>query len=99
MPDMDGFEVAQLLKSNPKTKDINIIFVTAISKEEKYALQGFEEGAVDFLHKPLDVAITQAKVAVFEKLYLQQEALTEKTKKLEVINKNWMNLYISFRMT
>jgi len=88
MPDMDGFEVAQLLKNNARTKDINIIFVTAISKQEKYALQGFEEGAVDFLHKPLDVSITQAKVAVFEKLYLQQQALKEKTEKLEAINKN-----------
>lgn len=88
MPEMDGFEVAQILKKNPKTKDINIIFVTAISKEEKYTLQGFEEGAVDFLHKPLDIAITKAKVAVFEKLYLQQQALKEKTEKLEAINKN-----------
>src|SRR4051812_12003278 len=39
MPDMDGFETAQLLKKNPKTQDVNIIFVTAISKEEKYTLQ------------------------------------------------------------
>ena len=49
MPDMDGFEVAHILKANPKTKDIAIIFVTAISKDEQYVLKGFEEGAVDYL--------------------------------------------------
>src|SRR5947208_61901 len=69
MPDMDGFEVAKLLKANPKTKDISIIFVTAISKDERYVLQGFEEGAVDYLYKPLDIQVTLAKVNVFEKLY------------------------------
>ncbi len=81
MPDMDVFEVAQILK------DINIIFITALNKEEKFTLQGFEEGAVGFLHKPLVAGITRAKVAVFEKLYLQQEALREKTEKLQAINK------------
>src|SRR5687768_16802138 len=52
MPEMDGFEVARLIKMNPKTQDISIIFVTAISKEEQYVLKGFNEGAVDYLHKP-----------------------------------------------
>ena len=55
MPDMDGFEVAHILKANPKTKDIAIIFVTAISKDEQYVLKGFEEGAVDYLQKPFAV--------------------------------------------
>src|SRR5277367_2984511 len=41
MPEMDGFELAETLKSNPRTKDILIIFVTAISKEVKYAVKGF----------------------------------------------------------
>jgi two-component system sensor histidine kinase/response regulator len=87
MPEMDGFEVARLLKENSKTKDIAIIFVTAISKEEKFTMQGYEEGAVDYLHKPLEINIVQAKVAVFEKLYLQKMDLQRYAQKVEQINK------------
>lgn len=87
MPRMDGFEVAQILKANPKTKDISIIFVTAINKEEQYVLKGFEEGAVDYLQKPLDVNVTKAKVAVFERLYFYQKGLKKAVTELEKINK------------
>ena len=87
MPDMDGFEVARLLKSNPKTKDISIIFVTAISKDEQYILKGFEQGAVDYLQKPLDINITKAKVAVFEQLYFYQQILKNTSAELGRINK------------
>lgn len=87
MPDMDGFEVAHILKSHSRTKDIAIIFVTAISKEEKYALKGFEEGAVDYLHKPLDVNITRAKVNVFERLYFAQYHLARSLEDVGRINK------------
>lgn len=58
MPEMDGFEFASMLKSNPRTKDILIIFVTAISTESKYAVQGFGAGGIDYLYKPLDPYIT-----------------------------------------
>ena len=87
MPEMDGFEVARLLKENSRTKDIAIIFVTAISKEEKFTMQGYEEGAVDYLHKPLEINIVQAKVAVFEKLFLQKMDLHRYAAKVEQINK------------
>ncbi len=87
MPDMDGFEVAQLLKSNPKTRDISIIFVTALSKEDQYVLKGFQEGAVDYLQKPLDINITKAKVTVFEKLYFYQQNLRNTASELDRINK------------
>lgn len=87
MPDMDGFEVAHILKANSKTRDISIIFVTAISKDEQYVLKGFEEGAVDYLHKPLDVNITRAKVNVFERLYLTQHNLAKSLAEVERINK------------
>ncbi|GAB3939520.1 response regulator [Spirosoma harenae] len=87
MPEMDGFEVAQLLKSNPKTKDISIIFVTAINKDEQYVLKGFGEGAVDYLQKPLDINVTKAKVAVFERLYRYQQELKQSLLQIERINK------------
>jgi signal transduction histidine kinase len=87
MPEMDGFEVARILKSNSKTKDISIIFVTAISKDEQYVLKGFEEGAVDYLQKPLDINVTKAKVNVFEQLYQYQQNLKTTLAELETINK------------
>lgn len=51
MPEMDGFELVEILKSNPRTKDILIIFVTAISTDTKYAVRGLNTGAVDYLYK------------------------------------------------
>ncbi len=87
MPDMDGFEVARLLKENSRTKDISIIFVTALSKDEKFTIQGYEEGAVDYLHKPLDYNIVLAKVNVFERLFLQQKELKAANDKLQRTNK------------
>ena len=87
MPGMDGFEVAQLLKLNPKTKDISIIFVTALSKEDQYVLKGFQEGAVDYLQKPLNIDVTKAKVKVFENLYFCQRNLRNTVTELGRINK------------
>jgi signal transduction histidine kinase len=87
MPEMDGFEVARFLKSNPKTKNISIIFVTAINKEEQYILRGFEHGAVDYLSKPLDINVCKAKVNVFEKLYFSQQDLKNTMADLAKINK------------
>jgi two-component system, sensor histidine kinase and response regulator len=87
MPEIDGFEVARLLKDNSKTKDIAIIFVTAISKDEKFTMKGYEEGAVDYIHKPLDVNLVKAKVEVFEKLYRQKLELRETNERLSNMNK------------
>ena len=87
MPEMDGFEVARILKSNPRTKDISIIFVTALSREEQYVLKGFAEGAVDYLQKPLDINIVRAKVNVFEQLYFNQFRLKSALTELDRINK------------
>jgi signal transduction histidine kinase len=87
MPEMDGFEVARILKSNPRTKDISIIFVTALSREEQYVLKGFAEGAVDYLQKPLDINVVRAKVNVFEQLYFNQYRLKTALTELDRINK------------
>src|ERR1700712_1762256 len=68
MPEMDGFEFVEMLKSNPRTKDILVLFVTAISKDTKYAVKGYSSGAIDYLFKPLDPFITSAKVDSFIQL-------------------------------
>jgi two-component system sensor histidine kinase/response regulator len=83
MPEMNGFEVAQVLKSSKRTKDIPIIFASAEKKERDSIMQGFEEGAVDYLSKPLDPELTRAKVSVLLKIQLQKKELIEKNKSLE----------------
>ncbi len=79
MPDMDGFEVAKYLKSNPKTKNIPIIFLTAAFKEEEFKQKGFEIGAIDYLTKPIENHQFINKL----KLYIE---IILKTKQLEAVN-------------
>lgn len=91
MPEMDGFEFVEMLKSNPRTRDILVIFVTAISKETKYAVKGLGTGAIDYLYKPLDPYITSAKVDSFIQLARYQADIRQKNQELEnfaVIVKN-----------
>jgi len=83
MPEMDGFEVAQILKSNKRTKNIPVIFATAESKDRKLMMKGYDEGAVDYLLKPLDPEVVKAKVNVLLKIQLQQKELVEKNLSLQ----------------
>ncbi|WP_345951720.1 response regulator [Mucilaginibacter sp. PAMB04274] len=83
MPEIDGFELVEMLKANPRTKDILVIFVTAISKEAKYAVKGFGTGAVDYLYKPLDPFITSAKVDAFIQLAQHQKDIKAKNEELQ----------------
>ncbi len=68
MPDMDGFEVAQLLKSNKKTANIPIIFLTAAFKSEEWLQKGFELGAIDYLTKPIDENRFINRISLYTKL-------------------------------
>lgn len=83
MPEMDGFELVSLFKSNRKTREIICIFVTAISKEPKYAVKGLKAGAVDYLYKPLDPLVTNAKVDTFLEVVRQRSMLVRQNEKLE----------------
>ncbi|MBD1395657.1 hybrid sensor histidine kinase/response regulator [Pontibacter sp. JH31] len=75
MPGMNGYEVARYLRDISKTRDIPIIFVTAISQQDAHVIEGFEAGAVDFLFKPLHPYITKAKVMSFVRYYQQKKEL------------------------
>jgi two-component system, sensor histidine kinase and response regulator len=75
MPEMDGFEVAMLMQENESMRGIPIIFVTAISKEEKYASQAAEIGAVDYIFKPINPEILKSKVKVYLDIYVQREQI------------------------
>ncbi|CAN5374640.1 hypothetical protein BH23BAC1_BH23BAC1_12540 [soil metagenome] len=78
MPEMDGYEVARYLKQNKKTSSTPLIFVTALDHEVNYILEGYKKGAVDYLFKPLNPAITRAKVRAFIQSHLQQKELEQK---------------------
>ncbi len=75
MPQMDGFETAELMRANPKTRHIPIIFVTAGMKDLKFQFKGYDAGAVDYLAKPIEPAFLQSKVRVFADLYRQRHEL------------------------
>ena len=64
MPEMDGFELAKLMQGKEKTKDIQIIFISAISKEQKYIQKGYDAGAINYLFKPIDPDELKRKVNV-----------------------------------
>ena len=81
MPGMDGFDTAIQIKDRDKTKDIPIIFLTAISREPHHALRGYSTGAVDYMAKPFDPWVLRAKVAVFVDLY-EKSSLLKKQKEL-----------------
>jgi signal transduction histidine kinase len=69
MPGMSGFEVAQMIKHRPRTASIPIIFLTAHYSDDRHVLEGYETGAVDYLHKPVNALILRSKVAVFAELH------------------------------
>lgn len=75
MPAMDGFETAELMRANPKTRHLPIIFVTAGRKDLQYQFKGYDAGAVDYLTKPIEPVILRSKVRVFRDLYVQRREL------------------------
>ncbi len=82
MPDMDGFEVARAIRSDPLTKDIPIIFITAVYREEPSVREGYEAGGQDYLGKPFDPEVLKAKVGIYSNLYLKHSLLERRTREL-----------------
>jgi len=75
MPGMNGFELAELMRGAERSRHIPIIFLTAAAPESARLFRGYEAGAVDFLFKPLDVALVRSKVQVFTELFRQRQLL------------------------
>ncbi|TAL20126.1 MAG: response regulator [Frankiales bacterium] len=82
MPGMDGFETAAHVKRREKTRDIPILFLTAIDGEAHQAFRGYAAGAVDYLAKPFDPWVLKAKVGVFVELYERRRELTTQAEQL-----------------
>jgi signal transduction histidine kinase len=83
MPEMNGFELAELMRGAERTRSIPIVFVTAAGHELNYAFRGYESGAVDFLYKPLDPHAVRSKVNVFVDLFRQRQELQLAREELE----------------
>ncbi|HZZ75494.1 MAG TPA: hybrid sensor histidine kinase/response regulator [Puia sp.] len=77
MPGMDGFEVAEALSGNSVTKEIPIIFLSAVNTEKKYITKGYSSGGIDYVTKPIDPDILLLKVKTFYRLYEQNRILNE----------------------
>jgi len=93
MPEMDGCETAELLRNNPKTREIPIIFITAGLGDECQIFKGYEVGAVDYLTKPIEPAILRSKVMVFCDLFRQSRELKRIQAKLELQNAELLESY------
>ncbi|GBD95318.1 MAG TPA: hybrid sensor histidine kinase/response regulator [Nitrospirae bacterium] len=99
MPDMNGFETAELMRGNERTKYVPIIFVTAISKEQKYIFKGYEVGAVDYLFKPLDPDILKSKVNIFLELHRKAAELKGAHEVIESEHKEVEKAYAELKAT
>jgi signal transduction histidine kinase len=82
MPGMDGFEVAETISGYSKSKDIPIIFLSAVNTEKQFIKRGYDSGGMDYVTKPVDPDILLLKVKTFYRLYEQNRELNEVQKTL-----------------
>lgn len=86
MPEMDGYELAELMRGNPATAGLPIIFVSAIYSDEYHHRKGYDSGAVDFLSKPFVPEILLSKVRIFMDLHEKSHKLQTLVDKLKQTN-------------
>jgi signal transduction histidine kinase len=86
MPDMDGFETAELIRNDIHLRNLPVIFVTAEADDQREVFRGYEAGAVDFLIKPLEPAIVRSKVKIFGELYQQKQRIA-RSEAIENLNR------------
>jgi len=92
MPGMNGFEVAEIIKSRERSRTIPIIFLSAINKEDAYVFKGYSMGAVDYVFKPFNPDVLRSKVAVFVDLYLKQREIQRQADQLREGQKRELEL-------
>ena len=88
MPGMDGFETAAQIKSRAKNRDVPIILLTAGSVRPEHAFRSYAAGAVDYLAKPFDPWVLQAKVSIFVDLYLKTSRFDQLSVPLDAIEES-----------
>jgi len=91
MPEMDGFELAELMRGSERTRHVPLIFVTAGARERERMFKGYDSGAVDFIYKPIEPRILRNKAEVFFELYRQRRELARQlSEKTETLRLNEM---------
>ncbi len=83
MPIIDGFETARQIKRVPELKDIPIIFITAIHREDPFIREGYEVGAIDYFSKPFDPEILKQKVKIYASFRQRENRLREKERQMK----------------
>ncbi len=91
MPNLNGFETAELIYEREKLKHIPIVFITANNYGEENMFKGYRTGAVDYIYKPINPELLRTKVSVFVDLYTKNHQLVAQEKKLMAINKSLEN--------
>jgi signal transduction histidine kinase len=95
MPDMDGFELAELMRGAERTRDVPIMFVTAGGSDQQRMFKGYDLGAVDFLFKPIEPQVLRSKTNVFFELYRQRQELKRQLEeRTEMLRTNEMFMAI-----
>jgi signal transduction histidine kinase len=84
MPGLNGFELAELMRGNERTRRVPIIFVTAGNADSQRRFRGYEAGAVDFIHKPIESDILRSKADIFFDLYRQRQQIALQRDELEI---------------
>ncbi|MFC0471379.1 PAS domain S-box protein [Halalkalibacter kiskunsagensis] len=99
MPGLDGFETAKIIKSRQKSKQVPIIFITAISQAIEHVMQGFEAGAIDYILKPFHPETLKMKVDAFVKIHQYQEQIKLQNKIMKVMGETLDDTVITFDVT
>jgi signal transduction histidine kinase len=91
MPNLNGFETAELIYERDKLRHIPIVFITANNLGEEHMFKGYSTGAVDYIYKPVNPELLRTKVAVYIDLYTKNHQLILQEQKLIAINKSLEN--------
>jgi CheY-like chemotaxis protein len=87
MPGMDGYETARRIKSLPLGKDVPIVFITAVYKEDEDVQRGYEAGALDFFAKPFMPRVLKTKVGLYADLFLKTRRIEEQSQLLRELSR------------
>jgi len=99
MPGMSGFELAELIRGSSRTRQLPIVFVSAADRDQAYSFRGYDNGAVDFLYKPLDAHAVKSKVRVFTELHAKSRALRRQLVELEAARADQQQLLDALQHT
>src|SRR5687768_18223714 len=95
MPEMDGFELATLIKSRERSQYTPMVFLTADATDAKRLYRAYSVGAIDYLEKPVDPEIMRAKVAVFVDLFRKDRRILDQAKTLRESERRERDLQIA----